>query len=101
MSENFMEQSVPYAEEAEAGIIAAMFKDREVLQDVVQLVRDSDFYKPENAIIFKAILELDESGQSVDLVTMTNKLRKENLLEKAGGVSILGKSQQHRAAPIM
>lgn len=31
MSENFMEQSVPYAEEAEAGIIAAMFKDREVL----------------------------------------------------------------------
>ena len=35
MSENFMEQSVPYAEEAEAGIIAAMFKDREVLQDVV------------------------------------------------------------------
>lgn len=96
MSENFMEQSVPYAEEAEAGIIAAMFKDREVLQDVVQLVRDSDFYKPENAIIFKAILELDESGQSVDLVTMTNKLRKENLLEKAGGVFYLG---QIAAAP--
>ena len=96
MSENFMEQSVPYTEEAEAGIIAAMFKDREVLQDVVQLVRDSDFYKPENAIIFKAILELDESGQSVDLVTMTNKLRKENLLEKAGGVFYLG---QIAAAP--
>ena len=96
MSENFMEQSVPYAEEAEAGIIAAMFKDREVLQDVVQLVGDSDFYKPENAIIFKAILELDESGQSVDLVTMTNKLRKENLLEKAGGVFYLG---QIAAAP--
>ena len=96
MSENFMEQSVPYAEEAEAGIIAAMFKDREVLQDVVQLVRDSDFYKPENAIIFKAILELDESSQSVDLVTMTNKLRKENLLEKAGGVFYLG---QIAAAP--
>lgn len=96
MSDNFMEQSVPYAEEAEAGIIAAMFKDREVLQDVVQLVRDSDFYKPENAIIFKAILELDESGQSVDLVTMTNKLRKENLLEKAGGVFYLG---QIAAAP--
>ncbi|MEE0510505.1 MAG: replicative DNA helicase [Peptococcaceae bacterium] len=96
MSENFMEQSVPYAEEAEAGIIAAMFKDREVLQDVVQLVRDSDFYKPENAILFKAILELDESGQSVDLVTMTNKLRKENLLEKAGGVFYLG---QIAAAP--
>lgn len=59
-------------------------------------MRDSDFYKPENAIIFKAILELDESGQSVDLVTMTNKLRKENLLEKAGGVFYLG---QIAAAP--
>ena len=91
-----MEQSVPFAEEAEAGIISAMFKDREVIQDIVQLVRDTDFYKPENAILFKAILEIDESGQSVDLVTMTNKLRKENLLEKAGGVFYLG---QIAAAP--
>ena len=73
-----------------------MFKDREVIQDIVQLVRDTDFYKPENAILFKAILEIDESGQSVDLVTMTNKLRKENLLEKAGGVFYLG---QIAAAP--
>lgn len=96
MSENFMEQSVPFAEEAEAGIISAMFKDREVIQDIVQLVRDTDFYKPENAILFKAILEIDENGQSVDLVTMTNKLRKENLLEKAGGVFYLG---QIAAAP--
>lgn len=96
MSENFIEQSVPFAEEAEAGIISAMFKDREVIQDIVQLVRDTDFYKPENAILFKAILEIDESGQSVDLVTMTNKLRKENLLEKAGGVFYLG---QIAAAP--
>ena len=96
MSENYMEQSVPFAEEAEAGIISAMFKDREVIQDIVQLVRDTDFYKPENAILFKAILEIDEGGQSVDLVTMTNKLRKENLLEKAGGVFYLG---QIAAAP--
>lgn len=96
MSENYMEQSVPFAEEAEAGIISAMFKDRELIQDIVQLVRDTDFYKPENAILFKAILEIDESGQSVDLVTMTNKLRKENLLEKAGGVFYLG---QIAAAP--
>lgn len=96
MSKNFMEQSVPFAEEAEAGIISAMFKDREVIQDIVQLVRDTDFYKPENAVLFKAILEIDESGQSVDLVTMTNKLRKENLLEKAGGVFYLG---QIAAAP--
>lgn len=96
MSESYMEQSVPFAEEAEAGIISAMFKDREVIQDIVQLVRDTDFYKPENAILFKAILEIDESGQSVDLVTMTNKLRKENLLEKAGGVFYLG---QIAAAP--
>lgn len=96
MSENYMEQSVPFAEEAEAGIISAMFKDREVIQDIVQLVRDTDFYKPENAILFKAILEIDESGQSVDLVTMTNKLRKENLLEKVGGVFYLG---QIAAAP--
>ena len=96
MGESYMEQSVPFAEEAEAGIISAMFKDREVIQDIVQLVRDTDFYKPENAILFKAILEIDESGQSVDLVTMTNKLRKENLLEKAGGVFYLG---QIAAAP--
>ena len=90
MSENYLEKNVPYAEEAEAGIISAMFKDREVIGDVVQLIREGDFYKQENAILFKTIVELDEAGQTVDLVTMTNKLRKENLLEKAGGIFYLG-----------
>ena len=32
VGESYMEQSVPFAEEAEAGIISAMFKDREVIQ---------------------------------------------------------------------
>ncbi|MDO4281498.1 MAG: replicative DNA helicase [Peptococcaceae bacterium] len=90
MSENLLEQTAPCAEEAEAGVISAMFKDREAIQDVVEIIRESDFYKPENAILFKTIVELDESGQTVDLVTMTDKLRKENLLEKAGGIFYLG-----------
>ena len=96
MSEIFVEKNVPYAEEAEAGIISAIFKDREVIQDVVQMINESDFYKIENATLYKAMLELDENGQSIDLVTMTDKLRKENLLEKAGGVLYLG---QIAAAP--
>ncbi len=96
MSETFIEKNVPYAEEAEAGIISAIFKDREVIQDVVQMISESDFYKLENATLYKAMLELDENGQSIDLVTMTDKLRKENLLEKAGGVLYLG---QIAAAP--
>ena len=96
MSEIFVEKNVPYAEEAEAGIISAIFKDREVIQDVVQMINESDFSKIENATLYKAMLELDENGQSIDLVTMTDKLRKENLLEKAGGVLYLG---QIAAAP--
>ena len=64
MSEIFVEKNVPYAEEAEAGIISAIFKDREVIQDVVQMINESDFYKIENATLYKAMLELDENGQS-------------------------------------
>ena len=75
-----MGQSVPFAEEAEAGIISVMFKDCEIIQDIVQLVRDTDFYKPENAILLKAILEIDEIGQAVDLDHMTNGWQRSDLI---------------------
>ena len=92
MSEQYMEQhTVPYAQEAEEGIISAMFKDREAIHTAAEIVREQDFYKPEHAILFRTMVELDENRQSVDLITMTEKLRKENQLEKIGGAFFLGR----------
>ena len=91
MSENYLKKNIPNAQDAEAAIISAMFNNHEVIQDVVQVLNENDFYKTENAVLFRAIIELDESGQNVDLVTLSEKLHKDNLLEKAGGAFYLGK----------
>lgn len=90
MTEQLFQQKTPYAEEAELGIISAMFKDKDAIHEAAELIKPEDFYKPENGIIFKAMVELDESHQAVDLVTMSEKLRKDNQLEKIGGVFRLG-----------
>ena len=91
MSENYLKKNIPNAQDAEAAIISAMFNNHEVIQDIVQILNENDFYKTENAVLFRAIIELDESGQNVDLVTLSEKLHKDNLLEKAGGAFYLGK----------
>lgn len=91
MSEQFLENNIPYSEQAEAAIIAAMFKEKDVIHEAVQLIHTEDFYKPENAILFQAIVELDENKQAVDLITITEKLQKENLLEKVGGYVAVGR----------
>ncbi len=91
MSEHFLENQIPYAEQAEAAIIAVMFKDKDAIHEAVQLINESDFYKPENAIFFRAIVELDENKQNVDIISVADKLEKENLLEKVGGYVAIGR----------
>jgi replicative DNA helicase len=66
-----------------------MIIDPDCIPTVVEILKPEHFYKEEHKIIFKAIIELFESGRGVDLYILTQELKKEGLLENVGGATYL------------
>lgn len=72
----------PHNDEAEQSVIGSVFVDNDCLPRID--LSPSDFYHTKNQILWKAILEL--SGTPIDIVTITNHLKKSDLLDATGGV---------------
>ena len=77
-------QVPPQAIELEESLLAAFLVDKSSLEHL-DSVKAEYFYKTENGLIFEAILALNASGQAVDLLTVTEKLRAMGELENVGG----------------
>jgi replicative DNA helicase len=73
--------------EAEEALIAAILIDNRTLDDIIEILSPHDFYRRAHTMIFEAIIELFKNNEPVDLVTLTNRLRLNGNLEKAGGAA--------------
>lgn len=71
--------------DAEQAVLGALLLDQNAVYRVSSTLRPEDFYQAANRLIYAAALALHDAGQPVDLVTVTEQLRRDNLLEKAGG----------------
>jgi replicative DNA helicase len=89
MDMNSLGRIPPQNMEAEQSVLGSMLVDKEVIPMVAELLNGDDFYKESHRIIFEAIIDLFESGEPVDLVTVTEKLRKTDSLDAIGGISYL------------
>jgi replicative DNA helicase len=70
-------------------VLGAILLDREAIFRAMKLLRPEDFYRESHRLIYETMLELDESGSPVDLITLSEQLRQNGVLEKAGGVSYI------------
>src|SRR6056297_3101574 len=75
----------PHNEEAERATLGALLLDSENLAMVLQFLRPEDFYRNAHKNIFRAILNLYNAGEGIDLITLTEALRADNTLESCGG----------------
>jgi replicative DNA helicase len=75
--------------EAEQAVLGAMLLQKEAIGKVLSLIREDDFYKPAHQKIFRTILKLFEKNEVADLITVTEELQKQNLLEEIGGANYL------------
>ena len=84
------ERLPPHAFEAEAALLGSMILDWRVCGEVIEILKDeADFYKPAHSAIYKAVLELYNDQQSLDVVQLTQKLKDQSLLDQTGGVEYL------------
>jgi len=79
----------PHNLEAEKAVLGAILLEKDVIVDVVELLKPEDFYRESHSIIYRTILELYDKNQPVDLITVTDELNQRNLLEKVGGAAYL------------
>jgi len=79
----------PHSDEAEKSVIGACLLDKDAVVAVAEFLRPEHFYDEKHALIFKAILSLYEERSPVDIVTLTEKLRKQKDLTHIGGSAYL------------
>ncbi|MFZ9451164.1 MAG: replicative DNA helicase, partial [Bacteroidia bacterium] len=75
----------PQAVELEEAVLGAMLIEREALSTVIDILSPESFYKDQNGLIFTAIRELFNRSEPVDILTVTQELKKTGELERIGG----------------
>jgi len=84
-----LEKIPPQNIEAEMATLGAMLIDEKVVPEVLELINEESFYKQEHKTIFEAIIELFDKRKKIDILTVSDCLRKNKFLDKVGGASYL------------
>ncbi len=87
--ESLVEKIPPQNVEAEAGVLGAMLFTPDAVSRALEVLQESFFYSEAHRLIFSAMLSLFDRNQAIDLITITEELRKRKQLEAIGGASYL------------
>lgn len=75
--------------DAEKSLLGAVLIDEETLADISEHVTAKDFYEKRHAIIYAGMMRLYEKHKPVDLLTLTDELKRKNEVEIIGGSAYL------------
>ncbi len=79
----------PHSIEAEESVLGGVLIDNTALDRAIEVLIPEDFYRDAHRKIMRAMIELSERHEPVDLVTLTDALRGRNELQDVGGASYL------------
>ena len=85
----------PQALEAERSILAAMMLDQTAIGRAVETIDGTAFYRSAHGKIFDALVGLYNRGESADLITVAEELRKRGDFEATGGAAQLGQIMEY------
>jgi len=75
----------PQALDLEESVLGALMLEKDALTNIVDILKPENFYKDAHKEIYQAITELFNDAQPVDLLTVTNQLKKNGTLDLVGG----------------
>jgi len=79
MEETVLKRILPHSMEAEQSVIGSMIMDREAIVVASELVTGEDFYSRQYGILFETMVELNDEGKPVDLVTLQDRLKEKDV----------------------
>jgi len=88
----------PQALDMERAVLGALMIDKDAFSMISEMLRPETFYEPRNQKIFKAIQTLNMSERPVDIMTVTEQLKKDGALEDVGGPAYIMELSSHVAS---
>lgn len=79
----------PHNKDAEESVLGALILDPELFVNIVDIVSSDDFYVPAHKTIYSAIKSLNQTGKSVDIITLVNYLKDQKQIDSIGGTAYL------------
>ncbi len=75
--------------EAEQSVLGGILIENYAVNKVMEVLQPDDFYRESHSKIYKALIDLSERDEPADLITLTNELRNNGLLDSVGGASYI------------
>lgn len=72
----------PHNESAEQSVLGSILIDKDAIIGVSEILKPSDFYSDINGIIYSSMLALYEERKPIDLLTLTEQLKKNKQLKR-------------------
>ena len=82
-------KELPQNLEAEASLLGAILIDTDAIIKVADVIDETDFFDPKNAHIYRCIKKIYENRGAIDVLTLADMLKSENLLDSVGGSSYI------------
>lgn len=79
MDEAVLKRVLPHSIEAEQSVIGSMLMDKEAITIAAEQISGDDFYGKQYGILFDAMVELNDEGKPVDLVTLQQRLKEKSV----------------------
>ncbi len=80
---------LPQSEAAEMAVLGSILLEPGLLYEISQVIKVGDFYRDSHKKIYAAILSLHEGDKDIDIVTLSNTLKIEGILDAIGGTTYL------------
>ena len=90
MEDAYIRKKQPYNMEAEQSVIGSMLMDRDAIATVNDMLTKDDFYNAQYGLLFEHMSALFKEGKPVDIVTLSNRLKENNVSEEIAGMKYIG-----------
>ncbi len=80
----------PQSIEAEQSVLGGLMLDNTAWDKIVDAITEEDFYRRDHRLIFRAVAALAARTEPFDVITLSEWLNTQGLLDDAGGLAYLG-----------
>ena len=79
----------PHDLEAEQAILGSMLTDKDAVISAIEVLKEDDFYREDNKLIYSAILNLYNRAEPIDIITVKAELEAMGKFQQVGGLEYL------------
>lgn len=86
---SIVERNNPCAIDAEKAVLGACIVEMDAMSRVVEIVSENSFYQPIHGVLFSAMKEIYDNSGIIDLVTVYDKVKDNDIFKKGGDIQYL------------